>query len=149
MNIRFKHTNLVAEDWRKLSGFYQKVFHCVPVPPERHLSGDWLTQGTGVKDAEFSGVHLLLPGFGKGGPTLEIYQYGKNESKPSPVANREGFAHIAFEVADVAGQLERVIKHGGTSVGKVVSREVIDVGKLTFVYAADPEGNIIELQNWS
>ncbi len=148
MNIHFKHTNLVAKDWRKLAEFYQEVFSCVPVPPERHLSGDWLAQGTGVKDAEFSGIHLLLPGFGKGGPTLEIYQYKSNEPKPLPAANREGYAHIAFEVEDVAKVLEGMIKYGGCVVGKMVSQDVKDVGKLTFVYAADPEGNIIKLQNW-
>ena len=29
--------------------------------------------------ARFSGVHLLLTGYGDTGPTLEIYQYSKNE----------------------------------------------------------------------
>ena len=32
---------------------------------------------------------------------------------------------------------------------EIVSAEVDGVGMLTFVYLADPEGNIIELQTWS
>jgi hypothetical protein len=41
-----------------------------------------------------------------------------------------------------------VVSHGGGLVGEVASAEVPGVGLLTFVYAADPEGNIIELQAW-
>lgn len=149
MRARYKHTNIVARDWPALARFYEEVFGCTRVPPERHLSGVWLEKGTGVPEAAFSGVHLRLPGCGDGGPTLEIYQYVKNESKPPPAANREGFGHIALEVDDVARALEEVISHGGSAAGEVVSHRVDGVGLLTFVYAADPEGNIIELQSWT
>ena len=37
--IQFVHVNLVAHNWRRLARFYQDVFRCVPVPPERDLSG--------------------------------------------------------------------------------------------------------------
>jgi predicted enzyme related to lactoylglutathione lyase len=146
--MKYKHTNIIARDWRALVRFYQEVFECVPVPPERRLSGDWLEKGTGVPGASFSGVHLRLPGGGDAGPTLEIYQYAKNEPKSPPAANREGFSHIAFEVEDVEGTLREVLAHGGRAVGGVVSRDLEGIGRLTFVYAADPEGNILELQSW-
>ena len=67
----------------------------------------------------------------------------------SPAANRVGFAHIAFEVDDVAATLEAVLRHGGSVLGNVASHEVEAVGRLIFVYAKDPQGNIIELQHWS
>ena len=41
MRIKFTHTNIVAKDWKTLSLFYQEVFGCVPVPPERDIQGDW------------------------------------------------------------------------------------------------------------
>ncbi len=148
MKARYKHTNIIAKDWERLARFYEDVFGCKRVPPERHLSGAWLEKGTGVTDARFSGVHLALPGCEKQGTTLEIYRYSQNVDKPSPAANREGFGHIAFEVEDVATALDMVRQHGGGAVGKVVSREVTGVGVITFVYATDPEGNIIELQSW-
>ena len=148
MKAKYKHTNIIAQDWEKLARFYEEVFGCTRVPPERHLSGYWLEKGTGVKEAQFSGIHLRLPGFGESGPTLEIYQYSNNEPRLSPVANREGFAHITFEVEDVFAALQIVKEQGGNSVGDVVSREIDGVGLLTFVYAGDPEGNIIELQKW-
>ncbi len=148
MKAKYKHTNIVARDWQSLARFYETVFGCTRVPPERHLSGAWLSAGTGVPDARFSGVHLKMPGTGADGSTLEIYQYASNESKPSTLANREGLCHLAFEVDDVDGALSEVCKGGGMRIGEVVSSEVEGVGLLTFVYAADPEGNIIELQSW-
>jgi predicted enzyme related to lactoylglutathione lyase len=148
MKAKYKHTNIIAGDWKALAAFYEEVFDCVRVPPERHLSGAWLEKGTGVPGARFSGLHLRLPGHGENGPTLEIYQYAKNKSKPAPAANREGFAHIAFEVDDIEPATAAVLKNGGSKVGEVSSSPVEGVGILTFVYLADPEGNIIELQAW-
>jgi glyoxylase I family protein len=148
MKAKYKHTNIVAKDWRNLARFYQDVFGCSLVPPERNLSGDWLSKGTGVSNARFAGAHLRLPGHGESGPTLEIYQYSTNESRPPIAANREGIMHLAFEVEDVVGTTAEVLRHGGSKVGEVVTAEVSGVGLLTFIYVADPEGNIIELQSW-
>jgi predicted enzyme related to lactoylglutathione lyase len=149
MKATYRHTNIVAADWRALAGFYEGVFGCTPVPPARDLSGAWLDRGTGVRDAHLTGVHLRLPGHGKDGPTLEIYSYRRNEPRPAVRANREGIAHLAFEVDEVSAATRRVLEHGGSHVGHVTSSEVPGVGILTFVYVADPEGNIIELQAWA
>jgi predicted enzyme related to lactoylglutathione lyase len=149
MKAKYKHTNIIAHDWRALSKLYEDVFECERVLPERHLSGAWLDKGTGIKEAQFSGIHLRLLGGGKSGPTLEIYQYSKNENKLSSIANREGFAHIAFEVDDVKQAMEEVIKYGGGKVGNITTSEVKGVGELSFVYVSDPEGNVIELQAWT
>lgn len=148
MKAKYKHTNIIARDWRALVKFYEDVFGCVFVPPARDLSGGWLSKGTGVPAACFTGAHLRLPGHGDSGPTLEIYQYSRNESRPPTAANREGIMHLAFEVPDVARAMALVLHSGGSKVGEVVTSEVAGVGSLTFVYMADPEGNIIELQSW-
>jgi predicted enzyme related to lactoylglutathione lyase len=149
MNIRYAHTNIIASDWKKLAAFYQEVFECVMVPPERNLSGQWLEEGTGVKNAALRGVHLRLPGYGTFGPTLEIFEYHHMEEKPVPAANRKGLMHLAFEVSDVLAIAKKVLQHGGKMMGKVVSKPVPGVGILSFVYVCDPEDNIIEIQHWS
>lgn len=148
MATRYVHTNLIAQDWKRLSIFYREVFGCVPVPPQRDLSGEWLDKATGLSGSQISGVHLLLPGYGEGGPTLELFQYGSMPEHPSVQPNTPGFAHIAFAVDDVAAMAQVVLDHGGTAIGELVVREVPGVGLLTFQYLADPEGNIVELQNW-
>ena len=144
----FAHINIVAGDWRKLADFYIRVFGCEPVPPERSLSGDWLEKSTGIDGAEIKGMHLRLPGYGKNGPTLEIFEYNREAKRPETAPNRPGFAHVAFAVDNVDEALEAVKSAGGGAVGEVVTREIQGAGTITFVYATDPEGNIIELQHW-
>jgi predicted enzyme related to lactoylglutathione lyase len=75
MVIKYVHTNIIAKDWRKLSLFYQRVFGCKPVPPERDLSGQWLDSLTGIDGAHITGEHLALPGYDGQTPTLEIFSY--------------------------------------------------------------------------
>jgi len=148
MTARFVHVNLVAKDWRTLTGFYQDVFGCVPVPPKRSLSGEWLSRATGVPDARLEGMHLRLPGKHPDGPTLEIFQYSEVLRQLPAAANRQGLGHVAFEVDDVLAYASSVLSHGGALVGEVVERSIEGVGVITFAYATDPEGNIIELQQW-
>lgn len=149
MSIRYTHTNIIAEDWQRLAQFYQEVFQCTFVPPRRSQSGKWLEKGTGVPNAALEGIHLRLPGYDAEGPTLEIYAYAHMEEKPPPAANRQGLGHLAFSVDNVPEILNKVLEHGGATLGEVVTRDIQGVGQITFVYAADPEGNILEIQNWS
>ena len=148
LKSKYVHTNLVALDWRRLASFYEKVFGCKPVPPERKLSGRLLNDAIGLNNAELTGIHLRLPGCGDSGPTLEIFAYNRYEDRGKPAANRPGFGHIAFAVDDVEEAVDAVIKSGGKPLGKVSTLKVPDAGSVTFVYLTDPEGNIIELQKW-
>ncbi len=149
MRARYRHTNIVAEDWRKLADFYQQVLGCNPLPPERASSGRWVEQSTGVPGAEVRGIHLRLPGFSHDGPTLEIFEYNRAEERPETAINRPGFAHLAFEVDDVEAARDEVLAAGGGCVGDLVTAEITNAGTITFVYMTDPEGNIIELQSWA
>lgn len=149
MRARYRHTNIVAEDWRKLADFYQQVLGCNPVPPERASSDQWVERSTGVPGAEVRGIHLRLPGFGDDGPTLEIFQYNRAEKRLQTAINRPGFAHLAFEVDDVEAARDEVLAAGGGSVGDLVTVEISGAGTITFVYMTDPEGNIFELQKWA
>jgi catechol 2,3-dioxygenase-like lactoylglutathione lyase family enzyme len=94
------------------------------------------------------GRHLRLPGHGERGPTIEIFTYNNAADQPLRTADQLGYGHLAFEVADVASALQRVIDHGGEPLGQVSTTTVPGVGELEVTYARDPEGNIIELQAW-
>jgi predicted enzyme related to lactoylglutathione lyase len=146
--IAYVHTNIVARDWRKLAGFYERVFRCTRKPPERDLRGDWLDRLTSLRNAHIRGVHLRLPGYGRAGPTLEIFEYAGKRPASLPRIDRPGFAHIAFSVRDVQKTLRDVKRNGGSSVGEPVAAGIDGVGMINVVYARDPEGNIIELQTW-
>ena len=149
VQARFVHTNLVASDWRRLARFYQEVFDCELLPPERDLKGAWLEAATGLAAAHLRGIHLRLPGWGDGGPTLEIFQYDRPADRPDTAVNRPDFGHIAFAVDDVTAAVEAVRAAGGGAVGQIVSLDVPGAGVVTFAYLTDPEGNVVEVQRWS
>ena len=144
--LRFAHTNLVARDWRALGRFYEQALGCVPLAPERDLSGEWLERGTAVPGARITGAHYRLPGSGASGPTLEIFQYHPPQEAAPPPANRVGFGHIAFAVADVEASRAAVMAAGGQAVGTIESIVLAGAGRITWTYVRDPEGNLIELQ---
>ncbi len=149
MQARYVHTNLIAEDWRRLARFYTEVFGCTLVPPERDYRGELMDAGTGLKDVHLTGAHLRLPGYGEDGPTIEIFHYDQLEPRPETAVNRPGFGHIAFQVDDVEAARQIVEAHGGSAVGQIVT-VVTSIGtKVTWCYMTDPEGNVVELQSWS
>lgn len=146
---RYAHTNLIARDWRALAAFYQIHFGCTPVPPERDFSGPALEAGTGLPGAALQGVHLLLPGHGPSGPTLEIFQYSALAPTSAAAVNRPGFGHLAFAVDDVPSARNSILEAGGRAVGEIVTLTTAAGGRVTWCYVTDPEGNILELQSWA
>lgn len=148
ISAKYAHTNLIAREWRVLATFYERVFGCTPVPPERDLSGDAIERGSGVAGAELRGVHLRLPGFAADGPTLEIFTYNRLVERLPPAANRPGFGHIAFAVPDVKATRDLVLAAGGKQFGEIVTTRAGD-RTVTWSYVQDPEGNLVELQTWS
>lgn len=146
--MRYAHTNIVARDWKRLADFYIKVFHCRIKPPERSYSGGWLDRATGLTGARLAGTHLVLPGYGDDGPTLEIFTYADMADGGETFANRCGFSHIAFEVDDVRSTFALALENGGASLGEVTEKQVPGIGTLVLVYFKDPEGNIVEILSW-
>ena len=145
---RYVHTNIIAKDAEKLIDFYKKVFGCRSIGEKRDLKGEWLDKVTGLKNAHIIGEHLVLPGYDEDHPTLEIFSYDQMEGDLTHKINQYGIAHLAFEVNSVSDALDKLLQNGGATVGEVVSADYPNRRKATFVYAADIEGNIIELQSW-
>ena len=146
---RFGHVNITASDWRRLAAFYTDVFGCEFVPPERDIRGPILDSATGLRDAHLTGAHLRLPGLGATGPTLELFSYDALAAHPGPNVARPGLGHLAFQVPDVPAALDAVLAAGGGRVGETVTTTTADGRSVTWCYATDPEGNIVELQAWS
>lgn len=146
--FRYVHTDIIAKDADRLINFYKKALRCRSIGETRDLRGPWLDEMTGLHDAHIMGEHLLLPGYGDEHPTLEIFSYDELQEAVPAEINRPGLAHIAFEVDDVRETLGQIIAAGGSRLGDVVTASYPNDVEATFVYARDPEGNIIELQSW-
>ena len=143
-----RHTNLIANGWKRLVDFYVTVFGCRPTGPERHNHGPMIAALTAIPGAAVRGQHVRLPGHGENGPTLEIFQYHRNDETGPARLNRPGFGHLAFEVPDVEKKRAEIHAWGGRDVGELVTIAIPNAGKLTLIYVTDPEGNILELQKW-
>ena len=146
-NIKYVHTNLIARDWRKLAQFYIDVFDCKPGYPDRDLSGEWVDKLTTLRGAKIKRTHLILPGY-ENGPTLEIFSYSPDSPGEKREINSHGLGHIAFLVDSVEEVTKRLISHGGRTLGEIIEKDYGDMGILNAVYAMDPEGNFVEIQNW-
>ena len=146
--IRYAHTNLIVKDLLSMISFYVEILGCRPIGETRDLRGDWVDRLTGIPNAHIFGEHLALPGDAENGPTLELFSYDTVIPYTPGAVNASGFTHIAFAVDDVEQTLAAVLARGGTTIGEVVHAEYADGRKATFVYATDPEGNILELQSW-
>jgi predicted enzyme related to lactoylglutathione lyase len=146
--IKYVHTNLIAKDWKKLAQFYIDVFECEPTYPDRDLSGDWIDKMTRIPGVKIRGIHLKLPGYDNG-PTLEVFEYDpQSEIAGEQIINDRGFRHIAFHVSNVEEIMKRLIADGGKAYGELTEKEIKGLGIIKAIYATDPEGNIIEIQNW-
>ncbi len=146
--MRYVHTNIIAKDSARLIEFYKNALGCKSISETRDLSGEWLDQMTGIKNAHIIGEHLCLPGYEDTHPTLEIFSYDKVVEGEKHQINQCGIAHLAFEVEEVEEVLKKVIAAGGGQHGEVVNAVYEDGRKAKFVYATDIEGNILELQSW-
>ena len=78
----------------------------------------------------------------------EIFSYDDGIDGGIPQINRTGFGHIAFEVDDVDAVLKTLLAAGGGQIGERIVADYPNNVVATLVYATDPEGNIVELQNW-
>ena len=146
---RWAHVNIVSDDWRRLVDFYVAAFGCEVVGAERDHHGPWVETLTGIPGARIRGVHIRVPGHGEDGPTIEIFQYDRNEERPRTQLNTPGFPHIAFEVSDIDAARQQIVELGGAQVGEHHVRDVPGEGTIELIYMADLDGNVVEIQKWN
>jgi len=148
MPTRFSHTNIVTRDPERLAAFYTEVFGCEQSGPARELVGEWLGRGMGLPGARVHGYHLALPGLeGDHVPTLEVFSL--DEIRPTDTdVTQAGLMHISFAVDDIKDTIERFLAAGGSMQGELSHADVDGVGSAEFAYMRDPDGNIVELQQW-
>ena len=56
--IRYAHTNVMANDWKKLQDFYVEVFGCEPISSERDHKGPTFEALTGLHGGSFASYDL-------------------------------------------------------------------------------------------
>lgn len=141
--MRLRHVSLTARNADQLSSFYKQVFGFVEKRAPKRLSGKAVFRGNGLPDNDIYAIWLTFPNTQD--PFLEIMEYTHPAKRGVPAVNDPGFGHIAFEVCNLHQTLENVLRFGGSLQGDVTNFES-DEQPYWIVYARDPEGNILELE---
>ncbi|RSM61001.1 glyoxalase [Amycolatopsis sp. WAC 01376] len=140
MGIRqLDHVGVIVSDLTAAVAFF--VEFGLELEGKMTMESDLADRITAVGQAKSEIAMVRVPG---GDGRLELIQYLTPESHSGDShapANTLGLRHLAFQVDDIEGVLDRVRPHGGTLVGEVVNYE--DTFRLC--YLRGPDGIIIEL----
>lgn len=141
--MRYLHVCINAKDWRKVSQFYQNVFGCVPLKPQRNYTGEWIEKlWGGLEGFHVEGEHVGVPGYYEGfeGPTLEIFTNNLPAEVPGSSITCYGLTHICFEVDNVEETLNKILENGGSIISTFD-----DPWHVRCVFTKDVEGNVLEI----
>ena len=134
MTARLDHVGLAVADLGAAAAWYCDVFGLVP---ELSLRVDAI---------ELSIEMLIHPAFGYRIELLHRPGTGAGVSgqpaNPAEAARRAGYGHVAFAVADLDGAFGRAVARGARLVMPPCAAPEPGV---QMAFAADPEGNLIEL----
>jgi lactoylglutathione lyase len=134
MTARLDHVGLAVAGLEAAAAWFCDVFGLVP---ELSLRVDAI---------DLSIEMLIHPEFGY---RLELLHRPGSDGQvkpadPAQAARREGYGHVAFDVADLDGAYDRAVARGARPVMPPCPAPEPGV-RMAFV--ADPEGNLIELLN--
>lgn len=134
----FVHVGLVVEDLDEAVRFLALLgFDC---GEPGVFSGEWIDRIIGLDHVTVEVVMARAPD----GSEMEVVRFhspSAGAQEPAPPANRPGLRHVAFNVDDVHGVVDRLREAGWETVG-----EIADFEKTYLLcYVRGPEGLIVEL----
>ncbi len=146
------HINIVVNDLEKMILFYEKQLG-FKLSKRVEISGAWIEQLVGLKEARAEVVYLELPS----GPRIELIRYlSPSGQRPQAlnIPNTMGIRHMAFRVSNIKTWVARLKKEGISFFGDIQTVPDIQVTyaggvKKSLVYFHDPEGNILEFCEYS
>lgn len=114
-----------SADPARLRAFYAAVFGGALLPPSSAAAPE---------------LHWRTPGDASSAPLLMFARCQADSPRRPLRANEQGYAHLCFEADDVGGVLRRIQAHGGQVVSSFARPQ-----RQPGVYAADPDGNLVEV----
>ena len=105
------------------------------------FGGEWIDRIIGLEDVTVELVMVRAP---DGSDIFELVRFQSPSAgapEPAPAANRPGLRHVAFNVDDVRGVVERVREAGWETVGEIGDYE----STVLLCYVRGPEGLSVDL----
>ncbi len=138
------HVAICTPDIDRLARFYIDVMGF-----EQVMSSSWrnrpiIDRMIGLTDSAARQVMLRA-----GNAYLELFQYESPVGTPAdPDRNpaSHGYTHFCVDVVDIDAEHERLSANGMSFHSSPPTPEELNGSKLRAIYARDPDGNIVELQ---
>lgn len=138
-SIRFDHVGITVADLDRAVAFF--VGLGLEVEGRTFVQGDFIDTVTGIPNSRSEIVMLQMPGEGT---AVEVSSFVRPASIPGlsdASANTLGIRSLAFEVADIQAQVDRLAAAGYGLVGGIGEYE----GVWKMAYIRGPEGIIVAL----
>lgn len=140
------HVGITVADIETSAEFYHRLGFG-PYPPNINVADkEWIKVMTGFDDA-----HLRITQMSLGKVRLELLQYVTPEGEKQVTTRTcdAGNAHMGINVDDLAWEYERLTEMGVEfRSAPIVVSDGADAG-VKAVYLSDPDGNTVELVEWS
>jgi catechol 2,3-dioxygenase-like lactoylglutathione lyase family enzyme len=134
------HVGINCRDIDRMKRFYAEAFGFVPVDEGFAWAGEpMMDHIVDVPGSAAKGVMMRA-----GTCYIELFQYSAPPpEKDGPLRPHErGYTHFCIDVTDMENDIAHLKACGMT----FNDRDFVDVGHVKTIYAYDPEGNVIEVQ---
>lgn len=152
--IQMRHAGVYVRDLLRMQTFYREVFHMHVICDREELKNELRGALTGTPDARILMTKLITPqgkvsGYGDMVELLEVRSPAGHKSSgdageripPAASITAPGTMHLCFAVDDLAATMSALERRGGRIL---IPATALNNGR-TCAFAADPEGNILEV----
>jgi catechol 2,3-dioxygenase-like lactoylglutathione lyase family enzyme len=138
------HVAISTPDLDRLSGFYVDVLGCEVVMNTSWRDREIIDRIIGLDRSAARQIMLKA-----GNAYLELFEYESPAGRtadPSRNPADHGYTHFALDVVDIDAECARLAGLGMTFHTSPPTTDELGNARLRAVYARDPDGNIVELQ---
>ena len=138
------HVGISTPDLDRLASFYTDVMGFEVVMTSQWRDREIVDRMIGLRDSAARQVMLRA-----GNAYLELFEYESPSPRPAdPDRNpaSHGYTHFCIDVVDIDAEYERLSQNGMTFHAPPPSLAELGAARLRAIYARDPDGNIVELQ---
>jgi catechol 2,3-dioxygenase-like lactoylglutathione lyase family enzyme len=138
------HVGLSTPDLDRLTAFYRDVMGFDVVMNTQWRDREIIDRMVGLSGSAARQVMLKA-----GNAYLELFEYESPVPRP-PLTDRNpadhGYTHFCIDVVDIDAEYERLSANGMSFHAPPPTTDELGHTRLRAIYARDPDGNIVELQ---
>jgi len=138
------HVGISTPDLDRLASFYTDVMGFEVVMTSQWRDREIIDRMVGLSGSAARQVMLKT-----GNAYLELFEY-ESPTPRTAVDDRNpadhGYTHFCIDVVDIDAEYERLSANGMTFHAPPPTTEELGQSRLRAIYARDPDGNIVELQ---